>query len=791
MVSMTALAQSYSLSGQVLDQNSQPVFGAKIRNENFENVATTDAQGKFTIHNLNKNKNTFQIIFQNEIFAVYSVNLQNNSTEVKPWKIDTSPAKIEEVTITGKKKQKPRIATLPSEIVNQEFIQKNIGGSLMQTLERLPGVNSLSIGSSNSKPIIRGLGFNEIAVVENGIKHEGQQWGADHGLEIDQYNAENVEVIKGPASFIFGSDALGGVININSIRTPLPNTFGGTISVVGKSNNQLLGGSLNIYQRKSNWFYSLRSTYMDHGDYRVPTEYVYPYTYAVKLYKNQIRNTAGKSLNNSATVGYKSTDFSTALFMSLVQDKGGFFANAHGLEPRNVNTVLHDASDRDIQLPSDQVLHAKVISKTEWKIGKHHLNLDVAFQKNERQEYSQYVSHGYMPSTYPVWMRYSPELELQFNKTTYTTDLRDEIQLGNHQLTIGGNAEVQENKIGGWSYLIPSFRYTKVAGFIFDEFHINPNWTVLGALRYDFGQINSYRYRDWFPSDVHENGNTVKRFIERASSFSNNYKNISWSAGVRYTKENLLLTLNIGKSFRMPLAQELAANGVNYHYFRYEKGNKNLNPEQSYQIDLSGEWKNEKLSVKVSPYGNYFSNFIYLNPTAEFDMYYGAGNQVFNYTEAEVLRLGAELELSYKVTEDLKIETLGEYIYQRQLSGPKKNFTLPFSVAPSVLSSVNYEPLSSLLFIEKPYITIDHKFTAAQNQIVPPEKPTPASHVFGLSLGGTFRCGSQPINVNFGIRNIFDTKYFNHASFYRLIGLPEPGRNFILSLSVPFGSERT
>ncbi|HOL99121.1 MAG: Plug domain-containing protein [Bacteroidales bacterium] len=119
--------------------------------------------------------------------------------------------------------------SLSIEIVNDEYLKQNLGGSLMSSLERLPGVSTMDIGSGQSKPVIRGLGFNRVVVVENNIKHEAQQWGADHGLEIDQYAVNNVEVIKGPASLIYGSDAMGGIIDMKNRKVPVENSFGGTI----------------------------------------------------------------------------------------------------------------------------------------------------------------------------------------------------------------------------------------------------------------------------------------------------------------------------------------------------------------------------------------------------------------------------------------------------------------------------------------------------------------------------------------------------------------------------------
>lgn len=92
--------------------------------------------------------------------------------------------------------------------------------------------------------MIRGMGFNRIAVLENGIKQEGQQWGADHGLELDAFNIETVNVLKGPSSLLYGSDAMGGVIDIASPPIPSANMLFGDVTLLGKSVNGTLAGSL-------------------------------------------------------------------------------------------------------------------------------------------------------------------------------------------------------------------------------------------------------------------------------------------------------------------------------------------------------------------------------------------------------------------------------------------------------------------------------------------------------------------------------------------------------------------
>lgn len=668
------------------------------------------------------------------------------------------------------------------EIVNSDFIQRNLAGSLMKTLERLPGIKTIGIGSGQSKPLIRGLGFNRVVVVDQGLKHEGQQWGADHGLELDQFAAGEVELVKGAASFMYGSDAIAGVINVKAQPIPLKHTLAGSVNLLGKSNNQQYGSSVNLYGRKENWFFDSRFTYQNYGDYRVPADTIFVYDYAVKLHNRELRNTAGRERALHFSTGYVGEKFRSLFSFSNVYSKSGFFANAHGLEPRNVDTEMHDASSRDILMPSQEVNHLKLINRTEYRVNAHHIAMDLGYQRNFRQEFSQYVNHGYMPAVYPADLSLSPDLEREFDKQVYSFSLKDQVALGNHQLSIGLNSEFQNNQIDGWTFLVPAFKQFTAGIFAYDKYKINENLLLHGALRYDYGHIRMFKYADWFESGTAETG--LKKLV-RAADLNRSFHSIVWSVGMNYNLENFSMKANLGKSFRMPIAKELGANGVNYHYFSYEKGDPTLNPEQSYQADLSLGWTADRWSVLVSPFYNYFPNYIYLNPTPDHDYFYGAGNQIFQYAQSKVVRYGGELQLKVKLLKSLSTEFLGEYLHASQLSGEKKGYTLPFSPPASALFNLTWSPELSPQF-QKTYFSIDYRITAKQNNIVPPEKKTPGYGLINLQVGTELRLHKQPLQISLQAQNLMNTRYLNHTSFYRLIGLPEAGRNLIISLKIPF-----
>jgi len=675
----------------------------------------------------------------------------------------------------------------------------------MHTLSRLPGIGLIGIGSSQSKPLIRGLGFNRVSVVEKGIRHEGQQWGVDHGLEIDQFATGTIEVIRGGGSFLYGSDAIGGVIQIHNEPYRPENGFSGNLQLLAKSNSNLFGGSAMLKGRTDHWVYGARYTWQSYADYRVPADTVYVYSYAVPLHKRKVRNTAGRERNLHLYSGYVGDLFQSIFSISQVIQRSGFFANAHGLEPRRVDHAFHDSSSRDLQWPFQEVEHLKIINESVWHAGRHRMELEAGFQYNFREEFSPYVNHGYMPPVYPDpdAMDTPPTLERLYDKKVYSLNFRDCFSIGKHTFTVGFNGEHQDNVIGGWSFLTPGFRQYSTGLFLYDQFRLTENNILHLAIRADRNSIHIEEYRDWFPSGtVHENGKTVEiqaatlpapqtEYLLRAADLTRTFTDFVWSAGINQRWDRTELNVNVGKSFRVPIAKELGANGVNYHYFSYEKGDPDLSPEQSYQLDLGIGWSGTDLNVNLSPYYNYFTNYIYLNPTSLYDYQYGAGNQVFEYSQAQVARYGAELSLNYRFSSQWSADILGEYLRAEQLSGEKKGFTLPFSPPASLLVALHWtsgdsgRSVQGSIWLDRPYASVDLKFSAAQNRIVPPEKKTGAYYVVNLQAGAILQVAKTTIHVDIQAKNILDTKYMEHTSFYRLIEMPEQGRNIVLSMSIP------
>ncbi len=778
----------YKVNGTVVDENNEPLTGASVFLFPVKKGTITNVSGDFSIKNLSKGRYIIEISFVGYKTLIDTIVIDGNKKF--KFQLDVSALSLQEVVVTDNYSEtRKKEESLNIEIVNDDYLKQNLGGSLMSSLERLPGVTTIDIGSGQSKPVIRGLGFNRVVVVENNIKHEAQQWGADHGLEIDQYAVDNIEVIKGPASFMYGSDAIGGIIDMKTKKIPTENSYGGTIDLTGKTNNDFLGASVSLYGREKWFFADVRATLLGYGDYKVTTDSIDIYSYRAALHKNHLRNTAGKEQNLHFSFGIIQKRFQSKFYLSNVNSKSGFFANAHGLEPRNVDTNLHDKSNRDIQYPYQTVNHFKIINSSFYRWEKLKLEFDLGFQRNFRQEWSQYVQHGYMPAVFPESLGFNPDLERQFQKQVYSGNVKSHYQLSNRtQLKLGLNSEFQDNQIDGRGFIIPAYKQFILGGFVFGKNNISDKSLIQVGIRYDYGNIVTSEYYDWFKSPIVDSGDTIMQYLQRAAHLNRNFSNFTWSVGYNYNPGKWSYKFNIGKSFRIPIAKELAANGVNYHHFSYEVGNTDLSPEISYQLDAGIEYSTKRFAIGTTPFLNYFSNYIYLNPSSEHDRLYGNGNQVFYYTQSQVLRYGAELHAHYELFKSLQLGIIGEYVYSEQLSGEKKGFTLPFSPPPSGIFNIKYKK-QKMKFVENAYLSIDYRITAPQNNIVPPEETTNGYQVVNLGLGGEIVFNNQRINISMQVQNLFNTKFFNHTGYYRLINVPEPGRNFIVNISMPFSGK--
>ncbi len=439
----------YSIRGEVTDPENEALTGAVVLLNEGGQSKLTDRSGQFRFDNLEQGNYKLEVRFVG--FNTFQTEIQLLGDTSLFIGLIKAVKELDEVVVKDNfARIRERTEPIAIEVVEENYLLNQRSGSLVQTLDRLPGIKSMGIGSSQSKPLIRGLGFQRVVVVENGIKHEGQQWGLDHGLEIDQFGASHVEVIKGPASILYGSDAIGGVINIRDLFIPRKNSIGGRIESGIQTNNDLYAISASLYGRKENLYAKLRFSLSDYADQKIPADSIAYFSRYFKLKDRRLRNTAGNERNVGFTVGYDANRWRSSVSLSSVSMESGFFANAHGLEIRR-SRIDYDRSYRDIDLPYHQVNHLKVYTNNTIDLPWGELSLDAGWQGNYRREFSEAIGHGFMPDP-------PDNLEREFIKNV--VDLNSGWVYTNsagYRIQAGINLSVEQNRIGGWGYIIPAY----------------------------------------------------------------------------------------------------------------------------------------------------------------------------------------------------------------------------------------------------------------------------------------------------------------------------------------------
>ncbi len=684
---------------------------------------------------------------------------------------------LPDVVVTESYQQRQvKKSALTVEVVEKDFLRKHFTGNFMQTMANIPGVQAMDIGSGFSKPMIRGMAFNRIAVLENGIKQEGQQWGADHGLELDAFNIEAVNVLKGPASLLYGSDAMGGVIDIAPLPVPADNQLFGNVTLLGKSVNGTLGGSLMMGIKKDAWYAQVRYSEQHFGDYRIPTDTIVYLTQRMPVYGRKLKNTAGVERNIGFFTQYQRRSYKANYAVSNVFQKTGFFPGAHGVP--DVSRVQDDGNSRNIELPYSKVNHLKLTTHQQYAWEKLILSGDLGFQDNHREEWSAFHTHyGAQPMP-----EKDPDKELSFSLQTFTASAKARlISSSAWEHTMGWEGQYQQNTIDGYSFLLPKYHRTTAGVLWLTTYKPNNLWSVSGGLRYDYGDIRIYSHEDSYLADYLRlqgyDQEQIDSYKWNSRDVKKHFDDYSFSLGFVWTPSvKHMVKLNVGRSFRLPSANELAANGVHHGTFRHEQGNPALNSEQGWQVDASYQLTSERFTLSVSPFASWFSNYIFLRPTGEWSVLPHAG-QIYRYTGAEALFAGAEATVDVRLLRMLRYTVSGEYVYTYNCD---EHIPLSFSPPASMRQVLTWEQEPFTLYAEWQGI-------ARQNRVDRNEDRTSGASLF--HLGGSFDLslgGNRKVELTLSVRNLFNTRYYNHLSFYKKVEIPEPGRNFQLLIRIPF-----
>jgi iron complex outermembrane recepter protein len=765
-----AQEKTVTLTGVVLDdENGEPIPNAIVYLHETGQYSICNDSGYFKLAELKPAIYHIHATMQSfEPFAMnYSI-LRDTSIVIrmKPTIIELSNFTVEADMLKTEQVKNP----LSIEAADRKFIERQGGNTFANSLEKIPGITSINTGVGIAKPVIRGMSFNRVVVTENGIRQEGQQWGSDHGLELDQFNVDRVEIQKGPASLIYGSDAIAGVINILPAPIPLMKTGRTEVMSIYRSNNETFGGTAMTEFNTKNYFFRARVTWLESGDYKVPADSFIYNNYVLPIYDNSLKNTASNELNYSMTGGVLRNWGMIRLTYSSFHQQVGLFPGATGI-PRAYN-LLPDGNTRNIDLPFQTNDHQKAIANINVRTKKGWLETDLGFQFNHRIESTKPHSHGYAPDE---WGSTALDLRLQ----TYSLNSRLHHTFNPHLKGVFGvNSQYITNRRGGFEFLVPDYESITAGVYGFVQYLVNDQTTISGGLRADYGNL----ILAGFDSPVYDSQLQIIGTMHRSPKLNEDYFNYAWALGISLEPSHEFnIKINTGKSFRLPTAVELGGNGIHHGTFRHEMGDSTLNAENGYQVDVGFILHNKKSIFKLTPYFSYFTNYLFLRPAAEFSFLPDAG-QIYRYTQAEVIHGGFELYSEYHLISSLHLETAIEYIWNYNLD---TYLPLPFSPPPSGSLSVEYVDEREAKEKTEWFIGAEAKYYLAQNRIDRNEKATPAYTLISANGGFTFHMEKISFQLFLRVSNLTNLTYLNHLSRYRLLNIPEQGRNYSITLKVP------
>ncbi len=555
---------------------------------------------------------------------------------------------LNEVTVTGVTgNTKLKFATAPVSIVSPQLLRSTASTNIIDAIARQPGVCQLTTGGSISKPIIRGLGYNRVVVLSEGVRQEGQQWGDEHGVEVDGSSVGSVEILKGPASLMYGSDAMAGVVILHAQPTLAEGEIQANVSTEYQTNNGLFGYSLQIAGNQQGFVWDAR-----YGD---KMAHAYKNKYDGYVPGSQFRERAGRLM-----LGINKSWGHSRLTWTAYHLTPGIVEGERDEVTGELVCSSGSPTSYSKSLPFQQVKHYKLVWDNSFNLPSGYLKAIVGYQQNRRQEFEESED----------------EYELYFKLHTLTYDLRyvtNEWDGWTLSTGIGGMYQRSGNE--GEEYLIPDYRLFDFGFYATATKSLGERWTLSGGVRYDHRRLHG--------DELEEDG--AMRFTD----FTRHFNGVTGSVGaVCNINDHFNLRLNLARGFRTPNMSELASNGVHEGSIRYELGSQELKAEYSLQADLGLDFASPYVSAQLALFANRIDNYIFTHRLQE---EIEAGYLTYAYTQGDARLLGFEAGIDLHPVHSVHFSNTFSYVDAQLLHQPEETKYLPFTPAPRWSSELKWE----------------------------------------------------------------------------------------------------
>jgi len=719
LLAITTVYSQNTIQGIVKESGSiTPITFANIYLPELEKGTITDEKGSFII--LDLPSGNYKIVISMIGYKTLSITINIPLIQDLIITLKPSAIEMEEIIISTPFHKLQSENVMKVEQLKMKDIKASGVMTLSEGITNIAGVESVTTGLSVGKPVIRGLSSNRVLVYTQGIRLENQQFGDEHGLGINAAGIESIEVIKGPASLLYGSDALGGVLYLNPEKFALQNSSSGDIGGDYYTNTNGFSTNAGFKSSGDRFKFIFRGNLTEHSDY--------------KIKDFRVTNTRFKEQDFKASIGYQESKFISEFRYNINASQLGI-PEEIGIQNTNKNPLL----------PFQNINNHVFSSKSTLFLDASSLNVNLGFIYNDRKEFEE--------------TELDPTLQMKLK--TFSYDVKYNLpKLGKFETIVGAQGLNQTNTNNGEEQLIPDavtndFGVMATSHIHFDDYDIQ-----LGA-RYDHRNID------------------VKNSINK----SFNSFNGAFGIKLKLFKKTVT-RLNLATGFRSPNLAELTSNGVHEGANRFEIGNPNLNSEQNFQTDLAIEYKNEHLEIFANVFYNKINDYIFISPTGDIidsnpvfiykqnDAKLYGGEFGFHFHPHPLDWL--HFESSYEtVTGKQENENFLPLIPANKI---KNTVRIEFNYAKSKEKASRFHIKSSYAFIKL-------STTFAQKNISDFETKTASYNLLSLGLGGEIKISKHILTINISGANITNKVYVNHLSRLKIDDIPNIGRNFNLSLS--------
>lgn len=762
-------AENYggTIKGRVFSTDGEALYGAHIALPSLSHGTISNAKGEFIITNIPKGKHRIVISYIGYESEIRIVDLEIEQVvdlvvNLKPTTIQT-----ETVVVTGNP-----YATNP---LNSPQDVSSLGGreklklessSLGKTLENMAGIYNLSAGSVAGKPVVRGHTGERVLILSDGVAQEYQQYGERHSPNIDAFSYDRIEVVKGAASLLYGSDAMGGAVNL----IPHPFHFskesgfnlGGNLAGAYYSNDNeyMVGVRLN----GSTELFSVNANLVRRKADNFNTPDVAPYSLTLQRgdpkFSGEIPNTNFEQLNGAFGIGYLSLFGIISVDYDHFLNKNNFLLpNGNPIGLRLENQILNIKGN----LPFDNFIVKPKFS----------------YQHNNRKATRDGLNYTSLPD--------SADVDLILNVYAARIEVEN-VDVMNLSGTLGAEIKYYDHENVGKVPLQPTGNFTNYALFIFEEWQAD-------KLILNFGIRFDYRDQKFY-------GTTNNPLLPKDDKRS--YSNLSGSFGVAYKlMEHLTVTGNLSRGFRTPSFFNLYVYGYHGGVFAFQIGNPNLKNETSLDISSSLRFRNEIFNLNLTLFHNLIDNYIFLydapnhplapSPKPDF---------IFAQDQADARMTGVEFSVEAAVFNWFVVSGSYSYIKSKFTSGQWTNGELPL-MPPDRITIGSKFLLPDLAFIRFPYFSVNAKFISNKNAAgiyepfgqfddgIGPDIPfgvcsTDKYNLLDVGLGFNLCLYNQPVNFDITITNLTNEVYRDFLDTYKGYAL-SPGRSVNLKLNIPFG----